>query len=58
MRPNPIYFWNLNSLLPGILISTLIAIAAQSISDHYGAPAMLMALLFGISLNFLSSDSK
>ena len=53
MRPNPIYFWNLNSLLPGILISTLIAIAAQSISDHYGAPAMLMALLFGISLNFL-----
>ena len=58
MRPNSIYFWNLNSLLPGILISTLIAIAAQSISDHYGAPAMLMALLFGISLNFLSNDSK
>ena len=58
MRPNSIYFWNLNSLIPGILISTLIAIAAQSISDHYGAPAMLMALLFGISLNFLSSDSK
>ena len=45
-------------LFPGILISTLIAISAQFISDHYGAPAMLMALLFGISLNFLSNDPK
>ena len=36
-------------LFPGILIAGLIALAAQFISDHYGAPAMLMALLFGIS---------
>lgn len=46
------------SLFPGFLISALIALAAQFISDHYGAPAMLMALLFGIALNFLSSDQK
>ena len=45
-------------LSPGILISALIALAAQFISDHYGAPAMLMSLLFGISLNFLSDDPK
>ena len=45
-------------LFPGILIAGLIALAAQFISDHYGAPAMLMALLFGISLNFLSNDPK
>ena len=32
-------------------------IAAQFISDHYGAPAMLMALLFGIALNFLSKET-
>lgn len=44
------------SLFPGLLISGLIALAAQFISDHYGAPAMLMALLFGIALNFLSEE--
>jgi len=49
---------NVKSLFPGVLISALIALAAQFISDHYGAPAMLMALLFGIALNFLSDDSK
>ena len=58
MRLNSVYFSHPKSLFPGFLISTLIAIAAQFISDHYGAPAMLMALLFGISLNFLSSDPK
>ena len=47
----------LKGLFPGVLISGLIALAAQFISDHYGAPAMLMALLFGISLNFLSEDT-
>ena len=46
------------SLFPGFLISALIALAAQFISDHYGAPAMLMALLFGIALNFLSEESN
>ena len=47
----------LRVLFPGVLISGLIALAAQFISDHYGAPAMLMALLFGIALNFLSEDT-
>ncbi|MGR3676753.1 MAG: YeiH family protein [Paracoccaceae bacterium] len=46
------------SLFPGVLISGLIAIAAQFISEHYGVPAMLMALLFGIALNFLSDETK
>lgn len=50
--------FNVKSLFPGVLISALIALAAQFISDHYGAPAMLMALLFGIALNFLSDDTK
>lgn len=49
---------NMKDLFPGILISGLIALAAQFISEHYGAPAMLMALLFGIALNFLSEDGK
>ncbi|MEM1162442.1 MAG: putative sulfate exporter family transporter [Pseudomonadota bacterium] len=45
-------------VIPGALIAVLIALAAQFISEHYGAPAMLMALLFGIALNFLSKDEK
>lgn len=49
---------HVRALFPGFLISALIALAAQFISDHYGAPAMLMALLFGIALNFLSEESK
>lgn len=43
---------------PGILISGLIAISAQFVSEHYGAPSMLMALLFGIALNFLSQEGR
>lgn len=43
---------------PGILISCLIALAAQFVSEHYGAPAMLMALLFGMALNFLSDEDR
>lgn len=45
-------------LFPGVLVSLIVALSAQFVADHYGAPAMLMALLFGISLNFLSVDGK
>lgn len=45
-------------IFPGLLISGLIAISAQLISEHYGAPAMLMALLFGIALNLLSEEPR
>ncbi|ODT18097.1 MAG: hypothetical protein ABS35_24360 [Kaistia sp. SCN 65-12] len=31
--------------------------AAQFLLDHYGAPAMLMALLLGIAFSFLSFSS-
>lgn len=42
---------------PGVVIAVLVALAAQFVAEHYGAPAMLMALLFGITLNFLSEDA-
>ena len=48
----------LRALFPGLLVALLIAVAGQFIAEHYGAPAMLMALLFGIALNFLAHDSK
>lgn len=40
----------------GFLVSVVVAVAAQFISDHYGAPAMLMALLLGIAFHFLSEE--
>lgn len=46
------------ALLPGLLVVGLIALAAQFIADHYGAPAMLLALLFGVALNFLSANAR
>ena len=42
------------AVLPGVTVALIVALASQFISEHYGAPAMLLALLFGISLNFLS----
>lgn len=47
---------SLSVILPGFAVAALVAIAAQFMSEHYGAPAMLMALLMGMSLNFLSES--
>ena len=42
------------SIAPGLTI----ALAATFLSEHYGGPQFLYALLFGMSLNFLTqSDS-
>lgn len=43
-------------LAPGLLVSLTIAMAATFLSDHYGGPVMLFALLLGIAFNFLSAD--
>lgn len=43
-------------LFPGVMVSVLVALAAQFVAEHYTAPAMLMALLFGIALNFLGKS--
>ena len=48
----------LTTLFPGFLVSVVIAVAAQFLSDHYGAPAMLMALLLGIAFHFLAEDGR
>lgn len=54
--------WRLPSLLsaywPGLGITGAVAIAAQFLSDHYSAPAMLVALLLGIAFHFLSQDAR
>ena len=46
------------TLLPGLLVSAMVAAAATFLSEHYGAPVMLFALLLGLGLNFLAADGK
>ncbi len=41
---------------PGLLICLLIAFATTFIADHYGGPTLLYALLFGMSVHFLSEN--
>jgi uncharacterized integral membrane protein (TIGR00698 family) len=43
---------------PGVLVSAIVALAASSLAQHYGAPVMLFALLLGMALNFLSEDGR
>lgn len=38
----------------GIALATTIALASSFLAEHYGAPAMLFALLLGMAFNFLS----
>lgn len=43
---------------PGLLVASLVTLAAAYLSDHYGAPITLIALLLGLSMNFLSADKR
>ena len=44
------------TLAPGLLASGVLAAAAAFLSQHYGAPVMLLALLLGMAMNFLSAE--
>ena len=43
-------------LFPGVLACAVTAAAATFLSQHYGAPVMLFALLLGLAMNFLSRE--
>jgi uncharacterized integral membrane protein (TIGR00698 family) len=42
------------SLFPGVLACGVVAAASTFLSEHYGAPVMLFALLLGMAMSFLS----
>ncbi len=42
----------------GLFCSVLIAFSASFISNHYGGPVMLYALLFGMAFHFLYEDKQ
>ncbi|WP_085835458.1 YeiH family protein [Aquimixticola soesokkakensis] len=45
-------------IAPGLALSIMVAMAAQFMSDHYGVPVMLMAILLGIAFQFLSENER
>ncbi|MEL7981412.1 putative sulfate exporter family transporter [Vreelandella titanicae] len=47
---------NYRSIGRGLLVCVTIALATTFIADHYGGPTLLYALLFGMSLHFLSEE--
>jgi uncharacterized integral membrane protein (TIGR00698 family) len=46
------------SYFPGVLVSLIIAVAATFLSEHYGGPVMLFALLLGMAFYFLSQEGR
>lgn len=45
-------------LAPGVLLVVVVGAAAQFLSEHYGGPAMLFALLLGMAFHFLSTEPR
>lgn len=45
-------------LFPGVIACCVIAAAATFLSEHYKAPTMLFALLLGIAMNFLATETS
>ncbi len=45
-------------LMPGLLVCVTIALATTFLSEHYGGPTLLYALLLGMALHFLSEEGR
>ncbi|MEO7688042.1 MAG: putative sulfate exporter family transporter [Sphingomonas sp.] len=56
IEPSPKATWR--GYWPGLTIVAAGTLAAGFLSDHYGVPLTLMALLIGLALNFLSADAR
>lgn len=52
------FIQDFKAIVPGTLISCIVGLAALFLALHYGAPAMLFALLLGLALGFLYQDEK
>ncbi|QDP18822.1 YeiH family protein [Sphingomonas xanthus] len=46
------------AIAPGLAAALLVAAAASFLSDHYGGPVMLFALLFGMAMNFIGDIER
>ncbi|WP_215352085.1 YeiH family protein [Sphingopyxis soli] len=48
----------LRDYLPGAFVTAIAALAAAWLADHYAAPLVLMGLLIGLAMSFLSQDKR
>lgn len=46
------------SIFPGLATCSVASAAAAWLSDHYGFPIILLGLLIGLSLNFITNDAR
>jgi uncharacterized integral membrane protein (TIGR00698 family) len=46
------------AFFPGLATAGIAALAAAWLSEHYGAPLMLMGLLLGLAFNFTNQDAR
>lgn len=56
VRPSMVARWQ--RVWPGFAVCAIASIAAAWLSEHYGAPIILMGLLIGLSLNFVTSEAR
>ena len=48
----------LREFVPGVVLCGTVAMAASFLTQHYGAPVMLFALLLGMAFNFVDPSGK
>lgn len=46
------------AVLPGLSLTAIAALASAWLSEHYGAPLILIGLLIGLGMNFVNSDKR
>jgi uncharacterized integral membrane protein (TIGR00698 family) len=56
--PTPSGEEKLKAIVPGVMFALLIAVAANFLSEHYGAPVMLFALLLGMAFHFMADEPR
>ena len=58
LRGGPRHVRHAASLVPGVLLAGVVAMAATFVSVLHGGPQLLYALFFGVAFHYLSSDAK
>ena len=53
-----LHFSAVSAYFPGVLVCGVIALAATFVSEHYGGPQLLYALLIGLAFHFLSGHPQ
>ena len=54
----PVLRQRIAATLPGTMVCVVIALAATFLSEHYGGPQLLYALLIGLSFHFLMANPQ